>query len=198
MEWLNEGAGLIALISVILSTSLLIVVICILWGLRNRIAVQRLNFLGFYSTDVDTRENYTELTVGNRSLNEVALVELGIRNGRVNFDLTSLYRKKSGLSEDVRIVVEQRSSIRFTLTEEELRRVLIDGKKGKVLKKLRLYAVDLTGNLYKGKIPAVRKLLQQSVSGKPAVNIRPSVSVSEKTEKPEVTETAEEKEKIDV
>ena len=105
MEWLNNGAGLIALISAILTTVLLIVVICIVWGLRNRIAVQKLNFLGFFSTDVETRGNYAELTIGNKSLNEVAVVELGIRNGRVNFDLTQLYRKKCGLSPDVRIVV---------------------------------------------------------------------------------------------
>ena len=163
MEWLNNGAGLITLISAILTTVLLIVVICIVWGLRNRIAVQKLNFLGFFSTDVETRSNYAELTIGNKSLNEVAVVELGIRNGRVNFDLTQLYRKKCGLSPDVRIVVEQRSSLRFTLTEEELLGVLVEGKKGKELKKLRLYAVDLTGNLYKGTIPAVRKLLQQTL-----------------------------------
>lgn len=197
MEWLNEGAGLIALISLIVTVVLSVITICILVGLRNRIAVQKLNFLGFFSTDVETRSNYAELTVGNKSLNEVAVVELGIRNGRVNFDLTSLYRKKCGLSSEVRIVVEQRSSIRFTLTEEELWGVLVDGKKGKTLKKLRLYAVDLTGNLYKGKIPAVHKLLQQSMlrvkAGAAAATAGAAFPVAAQTPAPEPQEQAEER-----
>ena len=161
MEWLNQGAGLIALSSAIVTVVLLLVIIFVVVNLRNTIAVQKLNFLGFFSTDLQSRQNYAELTLGNKSLNELALVEIGIRNGKVNYDLTALYRKKAELRPDTRIVVEQRSSLSFTLTEEELYFVLNDGKKCKTLEKLRLYAVDLTGNLYKGKIPAVQKLLQQ-------------------------------------
>lgn len=164
MDWLNEGAGLIALISAIVTVVLLVVVICILWGVRNKLAVQKLNFLGFYSTDAETRINYAELTFGNKSLGEIAIVELGILNGKVNFDLTSFYRKKSGIAPNIRLVIEQRNSIRFTMSEQELWSVLIDGKKGKELKKLRLYVVDLTGNMYRGKIPAVQKLLKRSMA----------------------------------
>ena len=58
-----------------------------------------------------------------------------------------------------RIVIEQRRSIGFCLEREELWALLTDGKKGKELKTLRLYAIDLTGNVYQGRIPAVKKLL---------------------------------------
>ena len=92
--------------------------------------------------------------------------EIGIKNGGVAFDLTALYRKKAGLDERARIVIEQRHSIDFSLTVEELSGVLIDGEKGKRLKTLRLYALDLMGNLYQGRIGAVKKLLSASLTGK--------------------------------
>ena len=70
------------------------------------------------------------------------------------------------MDERTRIVIEQRHSIDFTLTVQELYGVLIDGPKGKQLKTLRLYAIDLMGNLYQGKIGAVRKLLAASMAGR--------------------------------
>ena len=43
--------------------------------------------------------------------------------------------------------------------------VLIDGEEGKkILKKLSIYAVDLTGIMYRGKVSAVRKLLAELVA----------------------------------
>ena len=97
--------------------------------------------------------------MGNRSVSEIALKEIGIKNGRVAFDLTALYRRKAGLEPKARIVVEQRRSVSFRLEREELAAVLTEGRRGKQLHALRLYAVDLTGNVYEGRIPAVRKLL---------------------------------------
>lgn len=76
-----------------------------------------------------------------------------------------MYKQKKELSPDARVVIEQRSSISFSLTAEELRRVLIDGEEGKkILKKLSIYAVDLTGIMYRGKVSAVRKLLAELVA----------------------------------
>ena len=160
MEWLNENAGLIVLIGTVLILALVAVVLYFLFDVRKKIAVQRLNFLGFYGVELETRQKYAELTIGNKSINEVALAELGIRNGKVSFDFTEIYRRKAGIAADTRIVVEQRSALHFRLSEEELKKVLVEGKNGKsVLKKLQLYAVDLTGNLYKGNIRNVRALL---------------------------------------
>lgn len=180
MEWLNDGVGLIVVIASAIIVLLIACVLSVLLILRNKIAVQRLNFLGFYATNAKTRERYAECTIGNRSLNEVALTELGIKNGKVSFDLTGLYKKKAKISAESRVVIEQRSSIRFSLTREELISLLIDGKKGKELKTLRLYAVDLTGTLYKGKINSVRKLLGEILSG--AI---PSVPLPAPAEEPE-------------
>lgn len=162
MEWLNEHAGLLVLITSVVIIGLVVISLVILYEIRRKIAIQRLNFLGFYSTNTETREHYANLTIGNRSLNDVGIAELGLRNGKVNFPLIDLYKKKKELSADARVVIEQRSSISFSLTSWELKRVLIDGKDGKkILKKLSLYAVDLTGNLYRGKVSAVRKLLAE-------------------------------------
>lgn len=162
MEWLNEHAGLLVLITAVVIIAMVAVALVALFEIRRKIAVQRLNFLGFYSTNTETREHYANLTIGNRSLNDVGIAELGLRNGKVNFPLIDLYKKKKELSADARVVIEQRSSISFSLTAFELKRVLIDGKDGKkILKKLSLYAVDLTGNLYRGKVSAVRKLLAE-------------------------------------
>ena len=187
MEWLNENAGLVVLISTIVTVILLIIAICILWGVRNKLAVQKLNFLGFYSTDAETRVNYAELTYGNKSLGEIAIVEIGILNGKVNFDLTSFYRKKCGIAPNVRLVIEQRNSLRFTMSEQELWSVLIDGKKGKVLKKLRLYAVDLTGNIYRGRIPTVQKMLKHSMARVKAGLMPPPPPLSQAQPAPEPT-----------
>lgn len=162
MEWLNEHAGLLVLVMAIIIIALIAVALVVLYGIRRKIAVQRLNFLGFYSTNTQTRENYANLTIGNRSLNDVGIAELGLRNGKVNFPFIDLYKRKKELSADARVVIEQRSSISFSLTADELKLALIDGKEGKkILKKLSLYAVDLTGTMYRGKINAVRKLLAE-------------------------------------
>ena len=168
MEWLNDGVGLIVVISSVIIVVLIAVVLSMLLVLRNKIAVQRLNFLGFYAADAATRKRCAECTIGNRSLNEVALNEIGIKNGKVSFNLTALYKKKNNLTPESRVVIEQRSSLRFSLTEEELMGLLIDGEKGKVLKTLRLYAVDLTGNLYQGKIKSVHRLLAELLAAEKA------------------------------
>ena len=157
--WLNENAGIVILIFGILTVVMLAVMLWLVLTLRNRFAVQRLKYVGLYATDVEARTDYASLTVGNRSVSEIALKELGVKNGRVAFDLTSLYKRKEGLDAKARIVIEQRRSIGFRLEREELWALLIDGKRGKELKTLRLYAIDLTGNVYEGRIPAVKKLL---------------------------------------
>lgn len=168
MEDLNKYAGLIALIVLIATIVLSGLTIFLIISLRNKIAGQRLKFLGFYSTDAETRETFAEFTVGNRSLNEVGISELGIKNGKVNFNLTKRYKKEKNMKPETRIVIEQRSSITFTVSAEDLTKVLVDGKNGKqVLKTLRVYAVDLTGTLYQGKVPAVKKLLNELVHGRP-------------------------------
>lgn len=164
--WLNDNAGILVFILGIITIVLVGIVLFLVFSLRSRFAVQRLKFVGLYSTDVGTREPYASLTIGNRSVSEIAVKEIGIRNGGVAFDLTALYRKKEGMDERTRIVIEQRHSIDFTLTVQELYGVLIDGPKGKQLKTLRLYAIDLMGNLYQGKIGAVRKLLAASMAGR--------------------------------
>ena len=164
--WLNDNAGILVLILGIITIVLVGIVLFLVFSLRSRFAVQRLKFVGLYSTDVGTREPYASLTIGNRSVSELAVKEIGIRNGGVALDLTALYRKKEGMDERTRIVIEQRHSIDFTLTVQELYGVLIDGPKGKQLKTLRLYAIDLMGNLYQGKIGAVRKLLAASMAGR--------------------------------
>lgn len=162
MEWLNENSGILVLVSAVISIALLVLCVWLIYSLKSKIAVQRLNFLGFYSSDLETHENYAEITVGNKSLNDVGVAELGIKNGKVNYDLTELYKEKKGMAADARIVIEQRSAISFTLSAEELKKVLIDGADGKkILKGLKIYAVDLTGNLYQGRASAVKKLLAE-------------------------------------
>ena len=168
MDDLNKYAGLIALIALIATIVLSGLTIFLIISLRNKIAGQRLKFLGFYSTDAETRETFAEFTVGNRSLNEVGISELGIKNGKVNFNLTKRYKKEMRMKPETRIVIEQRSSITFTVSAEDLMKVLVDGKNGKqVLRTLRVYAVDLTGTLYQGRVPAVKKLLNELLHGRP-------------------------------
>lgn len=192
MDWLNENSGLVVLFAAIVLVILSGVTIALVKSLRDKIAVQKLNFLGIYSVDAETRESYASLTVGNKSINEIGITELGLKNGKVNFDLTDLYKAQKGLSADARIVVEQRSAINFSLNAAELLTVLVDGKNGKkVLKNLRLYAVDLTGTLYQGKVPAVKKLLAELAAAQkkgvvhvPTVKL-PQAKAEEKSDKTE-------------
>ena len=163
--WLNENAGILVLVIGVICIALLAVVLWLVFSLRSRFAVQRLKFVGLYSTDMTTRTPYAALTIGNKSVSEIAIREIGIKNGGVAFDLTQLYREKAGLDARARIVIEQRHSIDFTLSVPELQGVLIDGKKGKELKTLRLYALDLMGNVYEGRIGAVKKLLASAEKG---------------------------------
>ncbi len=161
MDWLNEHVGLVVLIATVILVILICIAISMVYSLRKKIAVQKPNFLDFYSIDFETRERYAALTIGNRSLNEVAIAELGVLNGKKSIPLTAKFKQKKNIAPDVRIVIEQRSSISFRLTEKELKDLLVPGKKGPELKTLRLYCVDLTGTLYKGKIKFVRKLLHE-------------------------------------
>ena len=95
-------------------------------------------------------------------MREIAVKEIGIKNGDVAFDLTALYRYKTGLDERAHIVIEQRYSIDFSLSVDELKSLLTDEKGGR-LGTLRLYAVDLMGNFYQGRIAPVRKLLADTI-----------------------------------
>ncbi len=183
MEWLNKNAGVVILIAAVLIVLLVALSIFLLLNLRNKIAVQRLKFLGFYSTDPETRQKFAKITIGNRSLNEVGISELGIKNGKVNFNLTPGYKEQKQLKEDTRIVIEQRSAINFTVSADELKKTLIDGKNGKKqLKTLRVYAVDLTGALYQGKVPAVKKLLGELKCGAPSIEAPEAEAVEESAE----------------
>lgn len=160
--WLNENAGVMILIIGIAVITMMGIALWILFGLRNQFCVQKLKFTALYAVDRVTRVKYASLTIGNRSVREIALKELGVKNGRVSFDLTALYRAKAGLADREHIVIEQRSSIDFSLSQEELKTLLTDSK-NLLPGSLRLYAIDLTGNLYQGRIGAVRKLLAETL-----------------------------------
>lgn len=193
---LSEILLVIMLVVSALTVIAVAVVIFLLVNLRNKIAVQKLKFLGFYAQDTLTRENYAEFVVGNKSLNEVGIAEMGLRNGTVTFDLTGLYKRRAGIRKDDRLVIEQRSSIRFRLSEEDLASVLVDGKKGKMLGSLKIYCVDLTGTLYTGKLNGVKKLAQKVLNeignGKYPSAPAEKAPVSECAAAPETGEGAEE------
>ena len=162
MNWVNENSGVIVLIMSIVIIAMTAVVLWLLFYLKSKIAVQKLTFLGFYSIQLDERNSYAQFTVGNKSLNDVGIAEFGIRNGKVNFNITSLYREKAGIGRDAKIVIEQRGSVSFQLTAEELKKAIVIGQNGKpAVKTLRLYAVDLTGTLHQGTVHGVRKLLKE-------------------------------------
>ena len=188
--WLNENAGIIVFVLGILIVVMLAVVLWLVVLLNSRFAAQRLKFTGMYAMDMDTRAVYASLTIGNRSVSEIALKELGVKNGNAAFDLTALYKRKAGMEDRAYIVIEQRRSIGFHLDESELCALLVDGTRGKKLKSLRLYAMDLTGNVYEGRIPAVRKLLAGLASGSNSVPLVRELSVTSVPVNPSVRESA--------
>ncbi len=160
MDGLNENAGLIILIVAVILVAILGVVVWLLFDMRKRVAVQRLKFIGQFSADPDTRRMVANITVSNRSLTDITITELGLRNGKVNFNYTDVYKKENRLSKDARVVVGQRDAIRFTLAAEDLVKTLIQNANGKVvLKSVSVYAMDSTGIAYIGKVPDVKKLL---------------------------------------
>ena len=164
--WLNENAGVIVFAVGIVAIVMLGISLWILLALRSQFCVQKLKFIALYATDRVSRAQYASLTIGNRSVREVAVKEIGIKNGGVAFDLTALYRSKKGLADQAHIVIEQRASIDFSLSLDELKGLLLDGRsdgKGFRLGTLRLYAIDLMGNLYQGRIAPVKKLLADAL-----------------------------------
>ncbi len=183
MDWFNENAGIMVLLLIVISVIAFIVLIVLAVSLRSRIAVQRLKMVGFYSRDVATQENYAEFTVGNRSLNDVGVKEIGVQNGKINRDLTAIYRTKANLTDGSRIVIDQRGSITFRMTEKELADYLLNTDKKRMLSRLRLYVVDLPGNVYYGKVSAVRKLLAEYLK-RLKENGTPILPAAEKAEAP--------------
>lgn len=162
MEGLNANSGLIILIVGIVLVAILGVIIWLLVEMRKKLAIQRLKFIGQFSADPDTRRMAANITVSNRSLNDITITELGLRNGKVNFNYTDVYKKQNKLNKDARVVVGQRDAIRFTLSAEELVKSLIQNTRGKiVLKKISVYAMDSTGIAYIGKVSDVKKLLSE-------------------------------------
>ena len=159
---LNNHAGLIIIIVGAVLLAALILVVCLIVEMRKKIAVQRLKFVGRYTADPNTRKMVAHITIANRSLSDVAVTELGLKNGKVNFNYTDVYKAQYKLGKDARIVVGQRDAIRFTLSAEELVKTLIQSKKGKIiLKKICVYAMDSTGTPYVGKVKDVKKLLME-------------------------------------
>lgn len=194
---LNENSGVIVLIASIVIIALIAVTVWLLLRLHSKIAVQKLNFLGFYSIDKDSNKRYAGFTIGNKSLNDVGLDELGIQNGKINFPFTEKYKQDNGLRKDARIVVEQRSSITFNLDCDELRSIVIENNGKKILKTLRIYAVDLTGTLFRGKVPNVRKLIVEMLTAeKKGFEFMPSAAepaaVSAESEQSDINENKEE------
>ena len=160
--WINDNTGILLLIWGAVIAALLGIALWLLFSLRGQMGERRLRFTGLNAVDRITRSRYAALTVGNRSLREVALREIGVKNGGVAFDLTDLYRYKA---ETAHSVVEQRAAVSFDLSVEELKSLLLDGK-GARLKKLRMYAVDLVGTVYEGAIGDVRKLLAEAMDSR--------------------------------
>ena len=162
MDKLNANAGLIILIVGVVLLAILILVVWLLAETRKKLAIQRLKFIGQFSADPDTRKMVANITISNRSLSDITLTELGLRNGKVNFNYTDVYKKQYKLGRDARVVVGQRDAIRFTLSAEELVKTLIQSKNGKVvLKKISVYAMDSTGIPYVGRVADVKKLLAE-------------------------------------
>ncbi len=196
MDWLNENSGVIVLIASVIVIVLVALTVWLLLRLHSKIAVQKLNFLGFYSIDKDTKKRYAGFTVGNKSLNDVGLDEIGLQNGKINFPFTEKYKRDNGLQNDARIAVEQRSSITFNLDCDDLRSIVIENNGKKILKTLRIYAVDITGTLFRGRVPAVRKLVAEMLAAeKKGYEFMPATAVGEKTEhtgQPEETPAATE------
>ncbi len=161
MKWINENAGVIVLVTAIIIIVLAAICVWLLFHIKNRIAVQRLSFLGFWSTSMDTGKRYADFTVGNKSLHTVGVQEIGLKNGSVSVSLTDLYREKASLPSDAKPVVAQRGSLTFRLTEEELKKICgpTKGERAPV-RTLRVYVVDVAGTLYQGKVGAVKKLLK--------------------------------------
>lgn len=164
MEWLNEHSGLLVIIFSVIIIALSGLGICLLLSLRNKLAVQKLKFTGLYSLDSESRQCYGNLIIGNKSLNDVNLREIGIQNGKVNIPLTAYYKKVKNLKDDACIVVEQRSALTFDLPIEELRKLVLEMNGKKVLHGLKLYAVDMFGAMYSGKIPTVKKLVSEMLA----------------------------------
>ena len=191
MEWLNENSGILVLIIGIIVVAMLALSIFLVMGLRNSIAVQKLKILGLFAVDFDSRDRYAEITVANKSLNEVGVAELGIQNGITNFDLTALYKEKNNLLPDSRVVIEQRSAITFRLSSEELKKALLTGEKNP-LKKLRFYAIDLTGTLYRGNLKAIKKLLATMLNEEKKGIVYQPASPAPKQEEAPVRERSEE------
>lgn len=161
MQWLNEHSGLLVLIGIIVTVLLLGIAIWLIYDVRKKIAAQKIHFLGMYCVDPDSRVAYAKLALGNKTLNNFHILELGVKNGKVNLPFTAQFRGQHGLSETSRIVIEQRQSVDFTLSLDELRKTVVYKNGKKQLKTLRLYAVDVSGTLYEGRVSAVRKLVKE-------------------------------------
>lgn len=164
MNWINENAGVIILVAAIIIFVLLGLCVWLLFYLKNRIAVQRLSFLGFYSASIDTGKRYADFTVGNKTLQTIGVAEIGVMNGKVAFNLTELYREKASLPPDAKLMVGQRSSITMRLTVDELKKLVVTKKGEKRVGTLRMYVVDLSGTLYRGRVGAIRKLLRETLA----------------------------------
>ena len=164
MEFLNNNAGIISLIFGILAVVGVVVTLIYLLDMRKKIAVQKVKFLGLNEVDLQNRKAFAKIVVGNKSVNDMALIEFGVRNGKVSFNLTGTYNAKKGVSETERIVIEQRNTVTICLDENELQQFYTLNKKGKkVVSKIYAYAVDSTGNYFVGRLKEVERLVKALV-----------------------------------
>ena len=159
MDWLNENSGVLVLIFSIIIIVLSALCVWLLFNLHSKIATQKLKFAGFYSVNRDAKKRYASLTIGNKSINDMIINEIGIQNGKVNFPLTDVYRRRNSLTQNARITIEQRNSLNLELLCEELRQFVLEKNGKTILQTLRIYAIDMTGTTYSGKISTVRKLM---------------------------------------
>ncbi|MBE7086715.1 MAG: hypothetical protein E7369_00260 [Clostridiales bacterium] len=164
MAFLNENAGVVTLIIGIFVVAGLVATLYFLLDMRRKLAVQKVKFLGLNGVDYEGRKVFAKIVVGNKSVNDVSLVELGVKNGKVSFNLTPLYNSKKGVAIGEKIVMEQRSVVTLRLEEAELKKLFVLNKKGvKVVGQIRAYAIDSTGNLFKGRLFEVERLVKSLI-----------------------------------
>ena len=179
MESLNGYIGLISLIGFAAVIVLAVIIIVGQIRLKKSVAGSKFATNGFEEVDAETGKRSYTVIVSNRSVNDACVSALGVVSGLKHFDFTKRLREETG---ERSIVVTPRMPVKLSLEPEELEKPIFADLGGGRFRRVKIYVIDSSGNLFVQRAADFEKSLKTGYK-KYAARRRAAEKAAKKVEK---------------
>lgn len=161
MEKLVPYFSLIGMIAAIIVVALLALSVIGQNKLFKNIISNKFAMHDIEEVDIESGKKTFSLIVANKSMNDAALSSIGVVSGLDFFDFNEKYKTQKGLTADT-IVIQPRTPVKLVLDIEEVKKLVYGNIKDGKFKKIQVYVIDSTGNLFVHKAKNFDKILRKA------------------------------------